>query len=100
MERTNLELVLQKVLRVGHLAIQAEDLLLLLGEFLRGATSRVSLVVKAGSLPLRRVARRGWRTHADVNLVPLMRIHRGGSADFVSCFEGSCSSEAGYARGK
>ena len=62
MAKTNLELVLQEIFLIGKLAIEAEKLLLLLGERLQYSL--------ADYPPIHRVS-----SYADVDFVFLMGIH-------------------------
>ena len=81
--RTYLELVLQQILLVGELAVEAEEAGLVRGHFLR---QHVRLGASQSLLPPLETTSQGARwllkglpmTYANVHLVLLVRIHDGG----------------------
>ena len=76
----NLELVLEQVFGIRSLAVETEDLLLLGREFLKKKNRQNSMSASWSCFSFYEGVspngnREGWRTHVDVDLVSLMRIH-------------------------
>lgn len=78
MKGNHLELVLEQVFLVGHLAIHAEQALLVGGHGLGGAGEYLHGFCDRWEVEVGRVG----DTHADIDLVLLVRIHDAGGDDF------------------
>lgn len=77
MEGTHLEFVLEQVFLVGHLAIHAEQALLVGGHGLGGAGEYLYCFCDRWEVEVGRVG----DTHADIDLVLLVRIHDAGGEE-------------------